>query len=242
MTRETDAIDLELRRVLRSLRDGPPAPKAVQTRLSDALQLAATRGPDGLRPTSPLPGRVGRLRRLASTMGPGWMVGGGAAVVVLGTWLAFRPGTAGAPLATSAAFTGDRHASPSAPAASATGAPSLQEPPLHPGALGSALVAEPRPERHPPRDGSLAAERRLLDAARAALVGDDASTGMSKLTQHARLYLHGALAEEREALMVDALVAKGNYQEARRRANAFRVRYPRSLFAPSVAAALQSIP
>jgi hypothetical protein len=79
-------------------------------------------------------------------------------------------------------------------------------------------------------------------APRAALVGGDTAMGMDKLSRHTRQFPRGALAEEREALAVDALVATGRYQEARRRADAFRARYPGSLFAPSVAAALQAIP
>jgi len=102
--------------------------------------------------------------------------------------------------------------------------------------------AEPTSEKRAARDTSLAAERRLLDAARAALVGGDTALGMDKLARHTRQFPRGALAEEREALSVDALVAAGRYEEARRRADTFRVRYPGSLFAPSVSAALQAIP
>jgi hypothetical protein len=117
-----------------------------------------------------------------------------------------------------------------------------ESPPAPRAAAPSVGAPEPAPEKRASRDSSLAAERRLLDAARAALVGGDTAMGMDKLSRHTRQFPRGALAEEREALAVDALVATGRYQEARRRADAFRARYPGSLFAPSVAAALQAIP
>jgi hypothetical protein len=91
-------------------------------------------------------------------------------------------------------------------------------------------------------DRSLAAERRWIEAARAALVAGDPKTGLEKLARHAKQFSRGVLAEEREALSVDALVAAGRYDDALRRGEAFRARYPGSLFAPSVAAALQAIP
>jgi hypothetical protein len=62
------------------------------------------------------------------------------------------------------------------------------------------------------------------------------------LTKHAQRFPRGVLAEEREALTIDAFVASGRYDEARRRVEGFRSRYPGSLFAPSVAAALAAIP
>jgi outer membrane protein assembly factor BamD (BamD/ComL family) len=98
-----------------------------------------------------------------------------------------------------------------------------------------------KPEKHA-IDTSLAAERRLIDAARAALVAGNSASGLERLVRHAAQYPRGALAEERSALMVDALVAAGHYDEAKRRADAFRARYPGSLFAPSVDAALRAIP
>jgi hypothetical protein len=91
-------------------------------------------------------------------------------------------------------------------------------------------------------DLSLAAERRWIEAARAALVAGDPKTGLDKLGRHAKQFPRGVLAEEREALSVDALVAAGRYDDARRRSHAFRARYPGSLFAPSVNAAIRAIP
>jgi hypothetical protein len=99
---------------------------------------------------------------------------------------------------------------------------------------------QPKAERAP--ELSLAAERRLLDAARAALVAGDPKAGLDKLASHAQQFPRGALAEEREALSVDALVAAGRYDDAKRRGEVFHARFPGSLFAASVAAALRDIP
>ncbi|MGH7435586.1 MAG: hypothetical protein ACRENE_07915 [Polyangiaceae bacterium] len=93
-----------------------------------------------------------------------------------------------------------------------------------------------------PTSAQLDAERALLDTARAALVGGDADAALSALARHARTFGHPLLAEERDALMVQALVRAGQYSEARLRANSFRRKTPQSLLLPAVDAAVASIP
>ncbi|HVV52408.1 MAG TPA: hypothetical protein VHO06_22265, partial [Polyangia bacterium] len=78
--------------------------------------------------------------------------------------------------------------------------------------------------------------------ARAALVRGQAEGALAALARHEAAFPRGELAEEREGLFVQALVAARRYDEARARAAAFTRRYPRSLFAPVVAEALGSIP
>jgi outer membrane protein assembly factor BamD (BamD/ComL family) len=75
----------------------------------------------------------------------------------------------------------------------------------------------------------LRAERLLLESATAALQRGDATTALSTLRRHARLYPHGALAEEREVLWVKALRAEGDDAAAERRAKDFRRNFPSSL-------------
>jgi hypothetical protein len=91
-------------------------------------------------------------------------------------------------------------------------------------------------------DDRLAAERSLLEIARVALVRGQAAGALAALERHARQFPSGALAEEREGLLVQALVAARQYDRARERAARFNQRYPRSLFAPVVEQALGSIP
>jgi outer membrane protein assembly factor BamD (BamD/ComL family) len=88
----------------------------------------------------------------------------------------------------------------------------------------------------------LDAERALLDDARSALGQGDAARALGVLERHERQYPHPLLGEERDALLVQALVRAGRYTEARSRADAFRRRAPNSLLLPAVDAAIGSIP
>jgi hypothetical protein len=91
-------------------------------------------------------------------------------------------------------------------------------------------------------DAALARERTLLDAARRKLAAGEAEASLSELGRHGRAFPEGKLAEEREALLINALVSVGRYEEARQKAEAFRRRYPHSFLSPSVDAAISAIP
>jgi hypothetical protein len=86
------------------------------------------------------------------------------------------------------------------------------------------------------------AERALLDSARGALAQGDPSRAVADLLHHERSYSKPILGEERDALMVQALVVAGRYDDARARADAFRKKTPTSLFMGTVDAAMKSIP
>jgi hypothetical protein len=87
----------------------------------------------------------------------------------------------------------------------------------------------------PPPD--LAAERALLDVARTALGRGAGGNALAACDDHARKYPRGSLAEEREAIAVQALVLEGRNEDARARAERFRRTHPRSIFLPAVLAA-----
>ncbi len=113
------------------------------------------------------------------------------------------------------------------------------------GIAGPSVTASPKPptreERSThPRLSQLDAERGLLDLARAALVRGDSSAALETLDQHARTFGHALLAEERDALYIQALASTGRYDEARARAEAFRRTAPNSLLLPAVEAATAS--
>ena len=93
-----------------------------------------------------------------------------------------------------------------------------------------------------PVDSALAKERALLDAARRALGSGDLGACLTELSKHARVFPAGKLAEEREAMTVNALVGVGRYAEARQKADRFARRYPHSFLAPSVEAAIAAMP
>ncbi len=87
----------------------------------------------------------------------------------------------------------------------------------------------------------LAAERRLLDSARSELVGGEPNHALSLLDAHRARFPRGALAEERDALSIQALVKAGRNDEARMRAQVFKQRSPDSLFSSAVESAIESI-
>lgn len=87
----------------------------------------------------------------------------------------------------------------------------------------------------------LAAERRLLDVARADLAQAEPERALARLGVHQVRYPRGFLSEERDAMAVQALVKLGRYDEARARASAFRERAPNSLFRSTVESAIESI-
>lgn len=82
--------------------------------------------------------------------------------------------------------------------------------------------------------GDLAKEQVLLDTARAALARGRADDALAAVASHATQFPQGRLAEDREAVAVQALAAAGRLDEARARAQRFRARYPRSIYLPAI--------
>ena len=102
--------------------------------------------------------------------------------------------------------------------------------------------AETTPGTSDRPDDPLSAERSLLEMARAALGRGQAERALAALRRHARQFPNGELTEEREGLLVQSLVGAQKYDQAREKADQFKKRYPRSLFAPVVNQAIGSIP
>jgi hypothetical protein len=92
------------------------------------------------------------------------------------------------------------------------------------------------------KDVSLAMERDLIDRARMALARGDGDAALDALERHATDFQGGRLVEEREALMVQALVQTGRIDAARARAARFRARFPNSVLLPAVDAAVGRAP
>ena len=82
----------------------------------------------------------------------------------------------------------------------------------------------------PARTAALAAERRQLAMARAALTAGDGRQALALLDGHRVTWPAGQLVEEREALIVLSLAHLGKNADAQAAATAFRAMYPRSLF------------
>jgi hypothetical protein len=109
-------------------------------------------------------------------------------------------------------------------------------------ALAPPPVAAPSTRASPAPPESLSAERAMLDEARSALARGDAANALNLLEAHAYSFHKPQLAEEREAIAVQTLVALGRYDDARARAARFKEATPNSLFLPAVEAAVASIP
>jgi type IV secretory pathway VirB10-like protein len=128
-------------------------------------------------------------------------------------------------------------------------APSLAPPPLAP----SPAVAEPPPQAparplergRPARSASvgseaplpasrLAEEARSLVEARRLLRAGEVAAALSALERANREFARGRLAQEREALFIDALAQSGQRDQARQRAEAFLKSYPGSPHAADV--------
>jgi hypothetical protein len=83
-------------------------------------------------------------------------------------------------------------------------------------------------------------EYRLLRSARQALVQNPA-LALRLTDEHARRYQHGMLAQEREAIAVEALVHLGRDGQARDRAHVFLAAYPSSPYRGRVEAAFAQV-
>jgi hypothetical protein len=134
----------------------------------------------------------------------------------------------------------DRPVVVSAPPAAPPSSEPAPVPQTSPAAPVTSAVARSIPPKS--RASQLSAERVLLDEARSAIAQGDSQRGLDHLERHRRLFPNALLAEERDALQVQALVKAGRYDDARARADSFRRRTPGSLFLPTVDAAIGSIP
>jgi hypothetical protein len=117
--------------------------------------------------------------------------------------------------------------------------------PVHEESVAEPQKVRPAPTRAAPPShapSSLSAEHALLDHARTALAAGDGATALGLTDDHARRFARPELAEEREAIAIQALVLTGRYAEARERAARFEVRWPSSMFRSAVKSSLASIP
>jgi outer membrane protein assembly factor BamD (BamD/ComL family) len=99
------------------------------------------------------------------------------------------------------------------------------------------VTVKPKAQRVPARD--LAAERKLLDRARAALASKDRAGALKIVRGHRSRYPRGALVEERESLWARALLESGDQGRGVKRAERFLKRFPRSIHRGAVERSLQ---
>jgi hypothetical protein len=118
--------------------------------------------------------------------------------------------------------------------------PPIEAPVPEPAPVAEPAAPAPKTPVHRSSDASLAAERALIEQARTALGRGKPDDCLSAVDEHARRFPHGQLAEEREALAVQALAQTGRVADARRRAGAFHLNFPHSLLRPAVDAAVRA--
>jgi hypothetical protein len=216
----------ELRPLLEAERARPGPPRAVEARVFKALAhtLTAGAGSGGMTGTSAAARLVVRWSRKVSLFLLGAVTGAGVHAGVQALRASRAPPR------------------PTLVAAMPTPPPVASPHPRVAVAPPPSVPSSTRPRGSAERDRALAAERRLLEVARSALGRGQPATALDSLERHARAFPHGALAEEREALRVQCLVARGDAAGARTLGARFRQLYPDSILRPTVEAALRSIP
>ncbi|MBI4822285.1 MAG: hypothetical protein HY791_38855 [Deltaproteobacteria bacterium] len=101
-------------------------------------------------------------------------------------------------------------------------------------------ASAPSLSEQPKADEALAAERRLIEQARAALLRGRPSDAGRALAQHTLLHPRGRLLEERRALEVQVLLAEGKRSQAQAAAKSFLETYPKSLLRGLVTPAMEN--
>jgi len=222
--RDSDAA-LELDALLERSKTIPRAPGDARTRL-----LARAR-----RTVATLP--LYQLEDLDAPAPRRFPVRFGASAVAL------VAGVAAAAVALNGVWPGSKRSpAPAVSAAAQPPAPVVHEPPAVPLA---AVPATPAPEKPtsetqtsaPTAHGARPAHARpsddaeleLLRAAHTAYQAHDFGKALVLLSEHARRFPNGVLAEEREALRVRSLAGAGRVAEARRAAAQFAKHFPRSV-------------
>jgi outer membrane protein assembly factor BamD (BamD/ComL family) len=97
-------------------------------------------------------------------------------------------------------------------------------------------VVAPAPRRSAAADASDTdrLELGLLQRVRAAVAAGEFSAALDSIAEHQRRFPAGRLREEREALRIKALAGLGRNDEARRAAERFRERFPRSVLSTRI--------
>lgn len=243
MKEDLPPLSRELSDLLDAERDIPDVDPAARARIRDSVEQRTLLG-------APTPGAAGTS--LAMRIARGW--GGYVVAAAIGfaagaTWVGYggepertvqRRGEArlevpatGSEVADRPAVVGALDRARTDPAASRPAADEANRVPIP---ERRATEARPAPAAAPassPGD-ELARERRVLDAARAAIVRGNPEEALRAISRHEERYPDGRLVEEREALAVQALAASGRDEEARDRAGVFEARFPNSLLRGAV--------
>ncbi len=81
---------------------------------------------------------------------------------------------------------------------------------------------------------TLADEQALIDRARSALLRQRSDDALAAANEHAQRFPQGKLVEDRDMLIVQALLANGDHKGAESRAASFKRTYPKSIYIPAI--------
>lgn len=227
-----DELPPELRAMLDHAREPAPLPPEMATRMLrslDARIIAEAAVPSSSAVRQPTPQRARSFRAPWQTLA-GFVLG---ALLGAGIYHLLRPSAPAREVVRERVVTREVRVEVPVPLPAPAPSPPQSAPEEQPEA--------PAPQRHRSHDESddLAAEQRLIDAARMSLRGGEPSAALTQLDAHSRRYRRGQLAPERELLRVRALLRAGRRGEAEAVAASFLRRYPRHALRPAVEAALR---
>ena len=214
----------DLRAVLEagSAHDPTPGELAGLSSKLAALLPPGTLPPAPAAPAAPLAGGgLSGAAKLAVAIAVIGAVGGAA-------WLARSPdATTPVPGATPVIV------APPSPSEAVTSAAPVVTASAAPTVIGTAsatpIVTAPRPSSTSAASAApLAPESLMISRAHDALLQGAPDRALALAADHARAYPKGALAQEREVIAIEALVAQGRKADGRSRATSFRTAYPGS--------------
>lgn len=168
----------------------------------------------------------------------GGVVGGAVMRATVHSTSDVRPTSSGAAVVTVVTGTGTGTAPATASAPPAASIPTMDVDDLEsaaPSAVrapGAASASAAKPA------GDLTHEREIIDVARASLARRRPADALAAVERHAERWPRGYLAEEREVVRIQALVAEGRRREAAEYAAQFHALFPKSVLAPAVDAAM----
>lgn len=251
----------DLEELLAPERPIPSVDPSVQSRMAARIEASVGASIAGADPpvTSATPNVAPRPPSLRAWL---WKVGLATliaigAVVLVGS-RAGRRSEVAAPLAGPLEHPITLPANPTLDAHSAPAGSAIVEPPA--GVASPYLELDDLPDAAPARSGAASArapsgsasanaidealrrERALTDAARTSIGRGDIAGALEELRTATAEFPTGRLAQEREALAIQALWISGRRPEARERARTFRERYPASPLLHSIEAMVGSEP
>ena len=213
----------ELREVVNSGARDEPAPErvaALQAAVTASIAAGITASA-GTAAAASATAKAGLFKVVLGLLG----AGGVAGAALVGT------GVVDAPWSAPSREPASPVPSPPAPAPMADPEPLApeidREPETKPDAVEEAPAKRAARPRPPATAGTIAEEAQLLERARSTLESNPRAA-LAAAESHRRRFRRGALAQEREVLVIDALMRLGRRASAERRAAAFTRQYPHS--------------